>query len=92
MDEDKKRAEETLLRLAEMKAKKKLAPVVEKKAKTTLKDIGVQPEVAARTAATLGALHQLSQGDMAFDIGDFSIGAKMTPEERAIRFGYKKGF
>ena len=83
---------EALRKLVDLKAQQTVVPVAERKAKVALRDLGIEEDTAVKSAATLKALHDLSQGNMAYDVGDFEFGARITPEEKRLRLGFKKDF
>ena len=89
---DKDKAIAALKKIASTKAEKKIAPIAKKKTKATLKDLGIPEENAAKTAATIKVLHDLSQGKMELNAGDFSLGADISPKEKKLKLGYKKRF
>lgn len=83
--------ERALRKIAEKKIKK-YSPQIQEQGERLLRKADIDPEMAAKSAAIVDMLQKASQGEFNQKIGNFDIGAKITPEEKAIKFGYKLGF
>ena len=91
--DDNTKAIEALRELASYKLKESgVVDRVEKQAKLKMNQLGIDPESAAKSAALMKIIHDASQGRVSHDFGDFEIEGKAAPEERRLRFGWKKDF
>lgn len=88
---DDKRLRDSLRKLAELKVQE-YSPVLEDQAGEALRRLDIDEDTAAKTAATLKILGDLSQGELGFDSNGFDVRTKFKPEEKSFKVGYKKRF
>ena len=87
------RAQQKLLELAKYKAEKEgLDKKVIDKSKMELRDLGINPDNAARTAALAHIINNASQGKIGHNFGDFDVEAQVKPEEKKLKLGWNKRF
>jgi len=87
MQDDIKQAQNALLKIAQLKYQ----PAIEKQGKKLLNKTGIDEENVARLAA-LARLAAEGELEVGTNLGGIDVGAKLSPEEKAIKFGYKTGF
>ena len=93
MDDKTGRAIAALKELAAHKAKESgLSEDLENKGKIKLRQLGLDPNDTAKSAALAKILHDASQGSIKQGFGNFEVEGKMTPEEKMLRLGWKKDF
>jgi hypothetical protein len=86
-EERKRRALDALRRGLAAKVKQDYKPQLdelENKAENKIKDLGVEPETALKSAALLKMAADLSQGRVDQNIDGYGIEAEVTPEEKRI--------
>ena len=87
MQDDIKQAQNALLKIAQLKYQ----PAIEKQGKKLLNKADIDEETAGRLAA-LARLAAEGELELGTNIGGVDVDAKLSPEEKAIKFGYKTGF
>ena len=90
---DESRAENTLRRLAEMRAKEEgIDRRIAEKGESSLRGLGVDPDNAMRTAALMKIIQDASQGRLNQDFGNFNVEGEVNPREKKLKVGWKRDF